>query len=285
MNTIFASPICEMKELKDIFIELTAKNCNIRCRECYINFPLSKNIKDFIKLDTIKEALAQLHNEKIRTIYLTGAEPMTHPDFNTILRLCIRIANVCICTNASFINEKKTRFLKSVETNSNHQIFFKLSFVHWDEQKNDSVRSRGSYRQNIYALKCLDKYGFNNVITVTNYYREPHNAIIKNFKDKLLEQGVDNVIIQINEWNNEFDNKKGDLSDYNNSDWRIDGMTDCMTSRTLTEKGIFACPFLANDYRGRVGSDFTNYSKTVRLETDFCQTCIRNKDKMFTVEV
>ena len=41
-------------ELKDIFIELTAKNCNIRCRECYINFPLSKNIKDFIKLDTIK---------------------------------------------------------------------------------------------------------------------------------------------------------------------------------------------------------------------------------------
>ena len=48
MVAICTSPVSELKELKDIFIELTAKNCNQRCRQCYIDFPLTKNIKDFL---------------------------------------------------------------------------------------------------------------------------------------------------------------------------------------------------------------------------------------------
>ncbi|MCR5265793.1 MAG: radical SAM protein, partial [Cyanobacteria bacterium RUI128] len=171
MNTIFKSPVCEIKELKDLFIEMTAKNCNSRCKQCYIDFPFTKNIKDFIKPDVVKQALTDLKEEKIRCIYLTGAEPMTHPDFNLILRLCLKKSNVCIITNASLINEKKARFLKNVENESNYQIIFKISFAHYDEIKNDGVRARGSYRQNFYALKCLDKYEFTNIICVSNYYK------------------------------------------------------------------------------------------------------------------
>ena len=36
--------------------------------------------------------------------------------------------------------------------------------------------------------------------------------------------------------------------------------TDCMHGRTLSATGIYACPFLSNDYRGRVGSNFKNYA-------------------------
>lgn len=276
MNTIFASPVCEMTELKDIFIELTAKNCNARCHKCYINFPFTKNIKDFIKIDKIKKCLNDTKAENIRCIYLTGAEPMTHPDFNSILRLCIKRANVCICTNATFINEKKARFLKNVEGESVNKIMFKLSFAHYDELKNDAVRSRGSYRQNIYALKCLEKYDFTNIISVANYYKEDQSSILEGFQNILSNLNLDNGIIQINNWVE---------TENTDSDFQISGETDCMTSRTLTNNGVFSCPFLGNDYRGRLGSDFTNYSKSIRLETPYCATCIKNKDKMFTVEL
>ena len=153
---------------------------------------------------------------------------------------------------------------------------FRLSFTHWDEVKNDSVRSRGAYRQNIYALKCLDKYDFTNIITVSNYYKEPHNKIVEEFGQKLTEIGVENAVIQVNEW----------YLNSNDTDFEFSQLCkpDCITSRTLTENGIFSCPFLANDYRGRMGSDFSDYSKIVRLETPYCQTCIKNNDKMFTVE-
>ena len=61
-NAIFQTPVCKLKELNNLFIELTEKNCNQHCKHCYINFPLSKNIKDFIPLDTVKEALADTKN-------------------------------------------------------------------------------------------------------------------------------------------------------------------------------------------------------------------------------
>lgn len=275
MATIYTAPVCELKELNSIFIELTAKNCNIRCRECYINFPFTKRIKDFIKIDAIKQMLKDTKNENIKCIYLTGAEPMTHPDFNSILRLCLKRANVCIMTNASFINEKKARFLKNVEMEGENNILFKISFAHYDEMKNDVVRSRGSYRQNIYAMKCLDKYGFMNIITVSNYYNEPHNLIISKFEEKLNEIGIENAVIQVSEWARDTMDEIPELN----------GNVDCMSSRTLTVNGVFSCPFLANDYRGRMGSDFSDYSKYVRLETNYCATCIKNKDNIFGVDI
>ena len=109
MTNLFQAQTCQLIELNNLFIELTAKNCNQRCKHCYIDFPLSKNVKDFISIDLIKEALNDTKSENIECIYLTGAEPMTHPDFNSILRLCLKRTNVCICTNGSFINEKKAR--------------------------------------------------------------------------------------------------------------------------------------------------------------------------------
>ena len=139
-STAFLAPTCKMKELNNLFIELTAKNCNQRCRHCYIDFPLSKSVKDFISVDIIKKALTDTKSENIQCIYLTGAEPMTHPDFNTILRMCLKRTNVCIFTNGTFINEKKARFLKRVEDEGSNEIIFKLSIDHYDEMKNDEIR-------------------------------------------------------------------------------------------------------------------------------------------------
>lgn len=275
MSGIFTSQVSVLKELKDVFIELTAKNCNKRCKQCYIDFPLTKNVKDFIKLDVIKNALSDLKDEDLNCIYLTGAEPMTHPDMNAILRLCLKYTNVCICTNATMINEKKARFLKRVEDESENQILFKLSFAHYDEIRNDDVRSRGSFRQNMYALKCLDKYEFTNIVSVANYYNEPDEVLIEEFKSRLIDAGVENVVLQINKWNDK--NKVENIED-------VSGELDCMSSRTLTANGVYSCPFLANDYRGRCGSDFTNFSKSVRLETSYCATCIKNNEKMLSVD-
>ena len=56
-----------------------------------------------------------------------------------------------------------------------------------------------------------------------------------------------------------------------------------MNGRILTQKGVYACPFLAGDYRGRAGSSFKDYSKTIMAETDFCATCSKNNEYIFTI--
>ena len=277
-NAIFQTPVCKLKELNNLFIELTEKNCNQHCKHCYINFPLSKNIKDFIPLDTVKTALADTREENIECIYLTGAEPMTHPDFNTILRTCLKRSNVCIFTNGTFINEKKVRFLKRVEEESSFEIIFKLSIDHYNEIKNDDIRGRGSYRQSIHAIKSLAKYGFNPIICVTNYYNEDKATLIHEFKQICLKAGFNakdsNFTINI------YYDKNRPFEDFPELDWNS---LDCEYGRILTAKGVYTCPFLANDHRGRCGSDFKDFAKHNSLETAFCATCIRNKDKLFGI--
>ena len=112
-SNIYQSEVINMSALNNLFIELTGKCCNQHCKHCYIDFPQYKKVEDFIDIELIKQTLNDTMQEPIQCIYLTGAEPMTHPDFNAILRLCLKRSNVCICTNGSFINEKKARFLKN----------------------------------------------------------------------------------------------------------------------------------------------------------------------------
>ena len=190
-SSIYHAPVCQLKALNNLFIELTEKNCNQRCKHCYIDFPLSKKVKDFISIDTIKNALNDTMQEPVQCIYLTGAEPMTHPDVNSILRLCLKRCNVCICTNGSFINEKKARFLKRVEDESEYEIIFRLSIDHYNEIKNDDLRGRGAYRQVIHAVKCLVKYDFNPILCVTNYYKEDKSVLVEEFKRVFSKIGFD----------------------------------------------------------------------------------------------
>ena len=278
-NSIYTAPIYKLVELNNLFIELTEKNCNQRCSNCYINFPMSKNLKDYISLEKIREALFDTKSENIYCIYLTGAEPMMHPDFNSILRLCLRRCNVCICTNGSFLNEKKIRFLKKVEDEGlvnklQNQIFFKLSLAHFNELESDKVRYRGNFRQTIFALKTLSRYNFNSVLSVQNFYNLEKVEILNAFNRIFKEQEILNTDIQIVVSHPNF-------NDTNFA--KPSSKTDCMFGRILTQKGVYACPFLANDYRGRVGSSFKDFSKTITAETDFCATCSKNNGYMFSI--
>lgn len=275
MNTIIRkSQIAVMKSFDNLFIEMTAKFCNQKCKHCFIDLPQYKKSEDFINIDIVENALCDLNATNIKCIFLTGAEPMSHPDFNAILRLCLKKTNVCICTNGSYINEKKARFLKKVENESKNEIFFKISLDHYDEIKNDDIRYRGAYRHAVFAVKHLLKYDFKPILTVTNYYKEDKKVLFgeinKIFSDmnKLPE-------IMINDWHDKNSTVKDDITDIK---WN---RLDCEYGRTLSAKGVYTCPFLSGDYRGRCGSDFKDSSLKVPLETNFCQTCIGNPHLMF----
>lgn len=275
MTSIYTAPVYKLKELKNLFIELTAQNCNQKCNICYIDLPTnSKKIKDFISIDRIKEALEDVKFEPLDCIYLTGAEPMTHPDFNAILRLCLKRCNVCICTNGSFLNEKKIRFLNKVESEGQNQIFFKLSLAHFEELESDKIKYRGHFRQTIFALKTLSRYNFYSVLTIQNFHKLNKSLIEEKFNQIFKENEIHNTDLQIT-------NSHPDFDDENFA--KAACKTDCMYGRTLSAKGVFACPFLSNDYRGRVGSTLKDFSQNVVAETDFCATCSKNNNFIFTI--
>lgn len=280
MNTnIYQSEVAQLKSFNNLFIEMSAKSCNQHCKHCYIDFPRYKKVEDFIDLDTIKEALNDTKQFPINCIYLTGAEPMTHPNFNTILRLCLQRTNVCICTNGSFINEKKARFLKKVEDETKNEIIFKISIDYFEEDKNDEIRYRGAFRQAVFAIKYLTKYAFEPIVCVTNYWNESEQNLFDGFK-KVFQDcdfDFDKSHLQINPY---FDKNKPQTENFK----RCAKQLDCEYGRMLTVSGIYTCPFLSDDYRGRCGSSFKDFANKVTLETNCCSTCLNAQKGIFSID-
>ncbi len=282
-KTIIKAPCVEMKNLKELFIEMTAQNCNLNCKYCYIEFK-DKKVKDFIPIEKIKTALSNINRKEIDFIHLTGAEPMLHPDFNQILRYCLKTSSVVIHTNALNINDKKARFLRKVEEENNigNEIVFMISIDSPNERENDEQRGRGSYRKALHAIQSLIKYDFNPIISIVNYKNEDEKTIKDNFNRLFTSIGFNasdinfKIIPLLSREKNceisastDFDNLK----------------VECARSRTLTLNGVFYCPLLSKDNRGKCGSDFTEYSSKSYLETAFCGQCINHNKYLFSLEL
>lgn len=276
-NSVLFAPQVNLNDFRNLFIELTTTTCNLKCKHCFIDQNKKKE-KEFISIDIIQQALKDLENENIEMIYLTGAEPMLHPDFNAILRLCLKHCAVTICTNAMCINEKKARFLNKVENEGDNQLFFRISIDHYDERKNDDIRGRGAYRKAMHAISALMKYEFYPFISVTNYYDLPADELISGFisaSQKLdFEIEKENIIITPY-----FDLQKSfDVLDVVNGDYSA---LDCAKSRTLNKHGIYTCPFLTSDHRGRMGATFKDFSRKNFLESDLCMQCQKHGQSVF----
>ena len=140
MDKIITSQVCELKQLENLFIQLTYANCNLKCKHCYITPHKKLEKSDFISLDLIKNAIYTNATKNVENIYLTGGEPLLHPQFNSILRMCLKRTNTTIISNGININDKKARFFAKVEDEfENSNLYFKIGIEHFDELKVDET--------------------------------------------------------------------------------------------------------------------------------------------------
>ncbi len=282
MEKIITSQVCKLERLENLFIQLTYGNCNLKCKHCYITQNKKLEKSDFISLDLIKNTIYSNSTRFVENIYLTGGEPLMHPQFNNILRMCLKRTDTTIITNGVNINDKKARFFAKVEDEfENSNLYFKIGIEHYDELKVDDLKGRGTFRKSINAVVSLLKYGFSPIIFCTNYYNEKEDNLIDGFTKVLLRYNA-----QITSQNVKiipyFDKNKIDdndtLVERHDNDFNI----DCKTSRILTSKGVYCCNFLANDYRGRSGPDLNEFAQKTYLESPCCNLCLKENRKLFT---
>ncbi len=273
------APMVEVSELSNLFFELTNKNCNLKCTHCYIKKNPYKKEKDFLPIERIKQTLIKARSDKLKSVYLTGGEPMTHPDFNSILRMCLKVTNTTILTNGTFINDKKARFLRKIDDESDYETIFRISFEHYNEQKNDLIRGRGSFRKSLFAVQNLYKYGFNPIITTTTYYKEPREKMFEGFREVTKKFGFDigQINLKIIPY---FSENKFDFKQVEERNFNPDNL-DCKNSKIVSMKGVFSCPALCNDFRARMGYTIENCSDKIYLDTEKCYVCTHHNTKAF----
>lgn len=280
-NSIIQAQCVNMNELNHLFIDLEYAKTQNKSFNVYRSRSFNQKNKKYLQMDEIKEALKQVDKSKLRYIYLTGKNSMTHPEFNHILRLCLSYCSVTIFSDGSCINDKKSRFLKRVEEEGTNEIIFKIEINHYDEKTNDEISGRGSFRKAVHAVTSLNKYGFNPILVVKAM---PHE--IEDLKEGFVELGS-KFKFETEDINFCFipNIKKGDENNditetpqTTNQNFEL----DCMNSRLLTKTGVYNCPLLINDYRGRSGASLNDFSSKCYLETEECTQCKMHGQRIYT---
>ena len=266
-NSIIQAQCVQMKELNHLFIDVEYVKEKSTGLNVYRSRSFNQKNKKYLQLDEIKDALQKVDKTKLKYIYLTGKNSMSHPEFNHILRLCLTYCSVTIFSDGSCINDKKARFLKRVEEEGLNEIIFKIFLNHYDEKQNDEISGRGSFRKAIHAISALNKYGFNPILVINT----PQQHLAE-FKAGFTELGkkfkfeTDDINFSFLLYTQTPENENSLLPQ---EQWNF----DCMNSRMLSKSGVYNCFSLLNDYRGRSGANLCDFSKKCYMETEKCRAC------------
>ncbi len=129
-----------LSHLEECWLHIT-DHCNLACRHCL--FSCSPRCKRSLTMNQIARTVDEAYKAGARTFYLTGGEPMMHPDFE---RICRMIANgkpdtvLVILTNGMLLKN----FSDLLASLPKDRLFLQIS-IDGMEQSHDHIRGNGSF--------------------------------------------------------------------------------------------------------------------------------------------
>lgn len=130
------SPVPSLRYLE---LQIT-RNCNLRCRHCYIGPPRNEELS----VAEVGRVLGEFERMQGLRVLLTGGEPLMHSAFGGINDLLPRYAvRTIIFTNGVLMTGKRLRTLNA------HEIQVSVDGM---EKGHEALRGKGTYRK---AMDCV----------------------------------------------------------------------------------------------------------------------------------
>ena len=136
-----------------------AGSCNLACRHCWITPTYRPDGSDgqFIKLEYVEKAIREAKPLGLRSVKLTGGEPLLHPQFREIARLIHDAGlDIVIESNGTLIDDELARFLRDRRV-----CFVSVSIDGATAETHDALRSvPGSHQRALAGIRALVGVGF-----------------------------------------------------------------------------------------------------------------------------
>jgi len=176
-----------------------AGSCNLACRHCWISptYEPDNSKGQFLKLEYVKKAVSEAKPLGLRSVKLTGGEPMLHPQIREIVEyLDNENIHILIETNGTLVNAKIASYLKSKKRVN----FISVSLDGSTAASHEALRGvPGSFDQAIQGIKNLVSTGFQPQMICTLHKNNGHeiDKIIALAKDLGCGSVKFNILQQI----------------------------------------------------------------------------------------
>jgi len=275
----------DMAELKTLWFN-TGTLCNIACENCYIKSSPKNDALVYLTHEEICTYLDEIEQEKypVEEIGITGGEPFMNPDIIKIIEECLnRGYKLLLLTNAMAPMQRRkiSEPLLEIRQRYENQMTIRVSIDHFQKEKHEEERGKGSWAPAIKGLKWLSDKGFTIDIAGRTRWDEKEEDLRTGFSALFKERGI-----KIDAYNKkelvlfpEMD-ERAEVPEITTDCWGILGVSPddmmCATSRMVVKRkgadkpAVLACTLLAYDREFELGKTLKQAGKSVPLNHKHC---------------
>lgn len=153
------------------------EKCNLSCSSCYASDHNRSQMLSFPEFKDVLETIKQIQkvDHKMSVIYLSGGEPLLHPQFFDFLEYCFaQFDRVSILTNGILVKKYINDLIPYKE-----KLCVQIS-LDGDEDTNDVIRGNGVYKKVLEALHLLQDNNLKHWVsyTVSQFNKHCYKSII-----------------------------------------------------------------------------------------------------------
>ena len=280
-KTAMKIPEVPLTRLETLWMQVGGTLCNLQCTHCFISCGPQNYNHEMMTLAQVRTYLEESKGLGVKDYYITGGEVFINPEIFEILEAILEYGPLDALTNGTLINEEKARKLQEIQSRSAHRLQFRVSMESFDEEENNKIRGKDTYRKAVEGIRHLSQFGFSPILTITRNWEEESDAEMeKKFLDFLKRNSVPEPRIKVlpgfllgrlaeNIRNYDEDEH---VTEKCFASYDITNL-QCATSRMATGKGVYVCPILVEHEDARMGNSIKDTLHSFPLAHSACYTC------------
>lgn len=286
-TAVAAFPKADFRYLETLWFQITGTLCNLRCSHCFISCAPDNHSLEMMETEEVFRYLDEAKELGVKEIYYTGGEPFIHKDFMTILQRTLHDFPTSVLTNGLLISAERADELEKIAQPSPYSLELRISLDDYDEERNDAIRGKGTFRKILAAYKRVYERGFLPILTVTEIrdYMQLRGATPTNsgeglydkYADLLRSAGIERPrikILPVFEMGMLPPPKRDPFLSQQMMQGYDHSLLQCSSSRIVAHSGIYACPILVGEKKARMGKDSLKTAmRPCSLYHSSCHTC------------
>ena len=262
----------------------TGTQCNITCRNCYIESSPTNDRLVYLTVDDIRPYLDEIERDRLGTteIGFTGGEPFLNPHMLAMLDVCLsRGFRVLLLTNA--MRPMQRLKPKLVDLNSRHgsKLTIRVSLDHYTAGRHEEERGAGTFQPTLDGLRWLAANGFKVAVAGRTMWGEDQAAERAGYQRLFAEHriAIDASSAAALVLFPEMDARL-DVPEITTACWGILGKSPedvmCATSRMVVRRkgaeraAVLSCTLLPYDPQFEMGATLREASRAVPLNHAHC---------------
>jgi MoaA/NifB/PqqE/SkfB family radical SAM enzyme len=275
------TPEVPLTHLDTLWMQVGGTLCNLSCTHCFISCGPKNLSHSMMTLTQVKTYLEESKKLGVKDYYLTGGEVFLNTEIFEIYEAILEYGPCHSLTNGTVITPEKAQRLAEIQSRSKNSLNFRISMESHDEEENDKIRGKNSYRLALKGMRNLAEHGFSPILTVTRTWEEEKDGEMEELLLDLLRQNNVSqpsvkilpgfLIGRLSETERPYNNEER-VTEKCFEDYPITNL-QCSSSRMATAKGVYVCPILVEENMGRMGDTIEETLRPYPLAHSACYTC------------